>query len=151
MLAIIVHNIYSNVRLNEFIDVTLAFPEVDVIVVSKASSVAAQSGVPEAEKKAFLRNRRFLYLPDLNDSVEILNLSKLYLLVPTKLAIMSVDFKAFKEEVLKNRIGIAISGSDSSFTAKEMELGVPVDIGIDEFLPPSAYAAIFLYNLFKRI
>jgi len=73
MLAIIVHNIYSNVRLNEFIDVTLAFPEVDVIVVSKASSVAAQSGVPEAEKKAFLRNRRFLYLPDLNDSVEILN------------------------------------------------------------------------------
>lgn len=64
---------------------------------------------------------------------------------------MSVDFKAFKEEILKNRIGIAISGSDSSFTAKEMELGVPVDIGIDELLPPSAYAAIFLYNLFKRI
>jgi len=147
MFVFILHDIYSNVKLGEFIDVVLAFRLVDLVVISKASSAAAQTGVPEAEKKAFMKNQRILYLPDLSDIKELLGLSKLYLIVPNKLSEEKLDFDRLREEINKERIGVAISGGDSSFTARELQLGIPVNIGVNDILPPSAYAGIILYNL----
>ena len=149
MFAIIIHNIYSNVKLSEVLEVVLAFPEVDILVISKASSAAAQSGVPEAEKKAYIKGRKVLYLPDLSDVQEVLNLDKLYLIVPDKLSSKKLDFKELTKEIKKSRIGIAISAGDTTFSSRELELGIPVNINLDEILPPAAYVGIILYNLFK--
>ncbi len=150
MFVFIVHNIYSNVKLNEVIDVYLSFPIVDLLVISKASSAAAQTGVPEAEKRAYLRGRRILYLPDLTDVREVLKLDKLYLIVPYKIPSTPLDFERLAEEIKSIRIGIAIPAGDSTFTARELELGEPVNIGVDEILPPAAYAGIILYSVTSR-
>jgi len=149
MLAIIIHDIYSSVKLNEVMDIILAYPEVDIFIVSKATSSAAQTGVPEVEKKAFLRGKRVLYIPDLKDAIELLNLDKLYLIVPEKLSKNRINFDSLKTEIKSKRIGIAISAGDASFTSRELDLGEPVGLGLDSLFPPAAYAAIILYNLFS--
>jgi len=149
MLAIIIHDVYSSVKLNEVMDIILAYPEVDIFIVSKATSSAAQTGVPEIEKKAFLKGKRVLYIPDLKDATELLNLDKLYLIVPEKLSKNRINFNDLKTEIRSKRIGIAISAGDTSFTSRELDLGEPVGLGLDSLLPPAAYTAIILYNLFS--
>ncbi len=150
MLAIVLHNIYSSVKLVEAVDVFLEFPEVDIFVVSKAVSSAAQSGVPEAEKKAYLRGKKVLYVPDLKDVIEILNLSKLYLIVPRRLANDMFNPMEIKNEIDKNRIGIAFTGGDTAFTSNELSLGIPVTLGFKNILPPSSLIALVLYQLFPK-
>ena len=150
MLAIIVHNVYSSVKLIEAVDIFLEFPEADIFVVSKATSSAAQTGVPEAEKKAYIRGRRVLYIPDLKDAIDILGLEKLYLIVPERLG--KEYFKADKvmEEARNSKIGIAFSGGDTAFTSSELSLGYPVTLGFKDILPPAPLMAIVLYSLYPK-
>lgn len=151
MLGISIHNIYSSVKLSEFGDVAFIFPEVDLLIISKASSSAAQTGVPEVEKKAFLKNRRVLHVPDLKDINQLLKPDLHLLIVPRRLSNRFINYKEIKEELKAGKtIIISISGGDTTFTLKELENGVPVNIGVDEIIPPSAVAAVILFNLFSR-
>ncbi len=150
MLAIIIHNIYSSVKLMEAVDVYLEFPEVDILVVSKATSSAAQSGVPEAEKKAYIRGRRILYIPDLKDVLELLKLDRLYLVVPNRLSKNFIDFDRVREEISKYRVGIAFSGGDTTFSKNELGLGDVVTLGFRDILPPVSLISIVLYSLFPK-
>ena len=150
MLAVIVHNIYSSVKLMEAVDIYLEFPEVDILVVSKAVSSAAQSGVPEAEKKAYLRGRKVLYVPDLKDAVEVLSLDKLYLVVPKRLSDEFFDPSKIRKELDGGRVGIAVSGGDTTFSSHELELGSKITLGFKDILPPSPLLSIILYQLFPK-
>ena len=150
MLGISIHNIYSSVKLSEFGDVIFIFPEVDLLIISKASSSAAQSGVPEVEKKAFLKDRRVLYVPDLKDINQLLKPDLHYLIVPKRLSEQHINYKEIREWLKSGKtIIISISGGDTTFTLKELENGTPVNIGVDEIIPPSAVAAVILFNLFQ--
>ena len=151
MLVVVVHNIYSSVKLSEVFDVVLSFPEVDLFVVSKASSSAAQSGVPETEKKAFMRGRRVLFVPDINDVNELLRPDLHLMVVPKRLAkekLVVNDIRRMLDE--GKTIVVSIAGGDSTFTLKELEAGKPVHIGFDDILPPSATLGVILYSLFPR-
>ncbi len=151
MLVVVVHNIYSSVKLSEVCDVVISFPEVDLFVVSKASSSAAQSGVPETEKKAFLKSRRVLYVPDINDVNELFKPDIHYMIVPRRLGKNRLVFEDVKRLLDEGKtVVISISGGDSTFTLKELETGTPVHIGFNEIIPPSATIGIILYNLFPR-
>jgi len=150
MLALIIHNVYSSVKLVEAVDVYLEFPEVDILVVSKAVSSAAQSGVPEAEKKAYLRGRKVLYVPDLKDAVEVLGLEKLYLVVPKRLSKSVFDPEAIRREAKDERIGLVFTGGDMAFTSSELSLGEPITLGFKDLLPPSSLIAVSLYLLYPK-
>lgn len=151
MLAVVIHNVYSSVKLIEAVDVYLEFPEVDILVVSKAVSSAAQSGVPEAEKKAYLRGRRVLYVPNLEDVVEVLSLDKLYMIVPKRLGKSIFDPEVVKKELENGCVGLVFTGGDMSFTSAELSLGTPVSLGFNELLPASSLMAISLYLLYPKI
>jgi len=151
MLVVVVHNIYSSVKLSEVFDVILSFPEVDLFVVSKASSSAAQSGVPETEKKAFMKGRRVLFIPDINDVNELLRPDLHLMIVPKRLAKEKLSIKDIRKMLDGGKtIAISIAGGDSTFTLKELENGKPVHIGFDDILPPAATMGIILYSLFPR-
>ncbi len=148
-MAVIVHDIYSGVKLMEVGSVVFQFPQVTLLVISKASSSAAQSGVPDIEKRAFLLNRRVLFVPDLKDAIDILNPDRHYMVTPKKLSKGPINFSKIREELDKGlKVVISVSGGDSSFTLKELEYGEPVDLGFEDLLPPSASIAIILYKLF---
>ncbi|HIQ13085.1 MAG TPA: hypothetical protein EYH44_01685 [Thermoprotei archaeon] len=151
MLAVVIHNIYSSVKLVEAVDVYLEFPEVDILVISKAVSSAAQSGVPEAEKKAYLRGRRVLYVPNLEDVVEVLNLDRLYMIVPKRLGKSIFDPEVIRKELVDRRIGLVFTGGDMSFTSAELSLGIPTSLGFNELLPASSLMAISLFLLYPKI
>lgn len=147
----VVHNVYSSVKLSEVTDLVFAFPEVDLFVISKASSSAAHSGVPDAEKKAFMKGKRVLYIPDLSDINELFSPDFHFMVVPKKLSRGHLDFDEVRKFLkLDKEVVISVSGGDSTFTLRELEAGTPVDIGFDDILPPSACLAIILYNLFPK-
>ena len=150
MLALIIHNVYSSVKLVEAVDVFLEYPEVDILVVSKAVSSAAQSGVPEAEKKAYLRGRKVLYVPDLKDAVEVLGLDKLYLIVPKRLGKTVFNPEVIRKEIEDGRVGLVFTGGDMAFTSTELSLGEPVTLGFKDLLPPSSLIAVSLYLLYPK-
>ncbi len=152
MLAICVHNIYSSVKLGDVFTVVSGFPGVDLFIISKASSSAAQQGVPDVEKKAFVRGLRVLYVPDLRDVNEVLKPDIHLLVVPSRLADEPIDIPDLRRRLGEGqRVVVSVSGSEASFSAKEMELGRPVHIGLEEILPPAASIAIILSRLFESI
>ena len=147
--AICVHNIYSSVKLSDAFTVVNNFPGVDLFIISKASSSAAQQGVPEVEKKAFIKGMKVLYIPDLRDVNEILNPDIHYLIVPSRLSKETLNYKDILDRIGRGeKVVISVSGSEATFSAKEMELGTPVHIGIEGTLPPAASIAIILSHIF---
>ncbi len=150
MLVVVLHDVYSSVKLSEAVDVILEFGEVDLFVVSKAVSAAAQSGVPEAEKRIFQRGRRMLFVPDLKDLFEILPISRRYFFVPSRLSADRFDPARVSEELGKGSVALVFSGGEASFSKKELELGTPVTLGFGSVMPPAVEMGIALYSLFPR-
>jgi SpoU rRNA methylase family enzyme len=148
LLITLIHNSYSSVKLVDAARVCLLFDS-DLIVISKATSSAAQTGVPEVEKLAFKRGGKVLYVPDLIDAIELLGPDKFYMVVPKRLGKEKLDFNLLKEELSSDlKVMIGVSGGHTSFSLKELENGYPVYIDdIDENLSPSAVFAIILYSL----
>ncbi len=152
VLALCVHNIYSSVKLGDVFSVVSSFPQVDLFIISKASSSAAQQGVPEVEKRAFLRGMRVLYVPDLRDVIDVFNPDMHLMIVPMRVAEDQIDLNSVREALEEGkRVLVSIGGSESTFTAKELEYGTPVHIGLENILPPAATAAIILSNLFLKL
>ena len=152
MFAVAVHNIYSSVKLQEVSEVILAFPEVDIFIMSRAYSTAAQSGVPDVEKKLFTSGRKVLYLPDIGDINEVLSPDYHYMIVPTRMSEKKIDVEYIRRIIRGDgRVVISVSGGDTPFTLKELEYGEPVNIGIDRHIPPAASIAIILAKIFNRL
>jgi SpoU rRNA methylase family enzyme len=121
----------------------------DLVVVSKETSSAAQSGVPEIEKMAFKEGRRVLYVPDIADAVELLSPDVNYMFVPKRLSETPIDYGEVARLLDEGKkVMLSFSGGTVAFALKELEFGKPVYIeGIDEVFPPSALVAITLYSL----
>ncbi len=150
MLVVVLHDVYSTVKLSEVIDLILEFNEVDLFVVSKAVSSAAQSGVPEAEKRIFQRGRRMLFIPDLKDLKELLPVEEMFLFVPKGLADERFDPEKVRSLLNSKAVALAFSGGESSFSKRELSLGTPVTLGFRDIVPPASEMAIVLYSLFPR-
>ncbi|TFH11371.1 MAG: hypothetical protein E4H14_00855 [Candidatus Thorarchaeota archaeon] len=144
---VVLHNVQSASKTIETAQVVygLGFPN---FVVSKAEGSSAQSGVPDANRLAIRMERNFMVLPDLKDVIEVLNFDYSLLVTSPKLVKELLDFDQLSQRIHSGeKIAIILSGSNSSFSRKEMDLGeckspeAEVDIG------PSGSAAIILYSL----
>ncbi|OLS24158.1 MAG: hypothetical protein ThorAB25_23670 [Candidatus Thorarchaeota archaeon AB_25] len=144
---VVLHNVHSASKTVETAQVVygLGFSN---FVVSKAEGSAAQAGVPDANRLAMKMKQNFMVLPDLKDVLEVLNIERPLLITSPVLTKERLDLnQLFERTKSEERIAIILSGSNSSFSRKEMDLGecrsleARVDIG------PAGTAAIILYAL----
>ena len=119
-------------------------------IVSKAEGSAAQTGVPEANRFALRMRKTFMVMPDLPDVVELLDVENPILVASPKLTKDKVDFDQLKHRVeTEKRSVIVVSGSNSSFSRKEMDLGECVSLNADVDIGPAGTISIILYKLLE--
>lgn len=117
-------------------------------IISKAEGSAAQTGVPDANRFALKMGRTFMVLPDLPDVIELLGVKTPFLIVSPKLTKDKVDFTELKQQCKSgDRLVIVISGSNSSFSRKEMDLGRCISLNSEIDIGPAGTAAVILYGL----
>lgn len=147
---VILHNVHSASKTIETAQVVygLGFPN---FVVSKAEGSSAQSGVPDANRLAIRMNKNFMVLPDLRDVIEVLNIEYSLFVTSPKLVKERVDSQQLSELIGSGkRIAIVVSGSNSSFSRKEMDLGECRSLEAHVDIGPSGSAAIILYSLLPK-
>ncbi len=144
---VILHNVHSASKTVETAQVVygLGFSN---FVVSKAEGSAAQAGVPDANRLAMRMKRNFIVLPDLKDVLEVLNIDHPLLITSPMLTKNRLDLNQLFERVQSGeRYAIILSGSSSSFSRKEMDLGECLSLNAQVDIGPSGTAAILLYWL----
>lgn len=144
---VVLHNVHSASKTIETAQVVygLGFPN---FVVSKAEGSSAQSGVPDANRLAIRMKNNFMVLPDLKDVLEVLKIDYSLLVTSPKLVKEHVDLNQLSERCQSgDRIAIILSGSNSSFSRKEMDLGECRSLEAHVDIGPAGSAAIIIYSL----
>ncbi|MHA1965156.1 MAG: RecB-family nuclease [Candidatus Thorarchaeota archaeon] len=147
---VVLHNVHSASKTVETAQVVygLGFSN---FVVSKAEGSAAQAGVPDANRLAMRMKQNFMVLPDIKDVLEVLNIEKPLLITSPVLTKERLDLDQLAERVKSGeRIAIMLSGSNSSFSRKEMDLGESRSLNARVDIGPSGSAAIILYALLMK-
>ena len=147
---VVLHNVHSASKTVETAQVVygLGFSN---FVVSKAEGSAAQAGVPDANRLAMRMKQNFMVLPDIKDVLEVLNIEKPLLITSPVLTKERLDFSQLTERAGSGeRIAILLSGSNSSFSRKEMDLGECRSLDARVDIGPAGTAAIILYALITR-
>jgi SpoU rRNA methylase family enzyme len=144
---VVLHNVHSVSRVVETAQVVygLQFPN---YVISRAEGSAAQTGVPDANRLAIKMKCNFMVLPDLTDVFELLEVERPLLITSPVLTKERVDFTGLKSRVESGeRVVIALSGGNSSFSRKEMDLGECRSLDARVDIGPAGTAAILLNSL----
>ena len=147
---VILHNVHSASKTIETAQVVygLGFSN---FIVSKAEGSAAQAGVPDANRLAMKMKKNFMVLPDIKDVLELLAMENPLLITSPVLTKERLDLKQLSERTKSGeRIAIFLSGSSSSFSRKEMDLGECRSLDAQVDIGPSGTAAIILYALVKQ-
>ena len=147
---VVLHNVHSASKTIETAQVVygLGFPN---FVVSKAEGSSAQSGVPDANRLAIRMKQNFMVLPDLRDVLEVLKIEYSLFVTSPKLVKEHVDLDQLAEQTRSGkRIAIVVSGSNSSFSRKEMDLGECRSLEAQVDIGPSGSASIILYSLLTK-
>jgi SpoU rRNA methylase family enzyme len=147
---VVLHNVHSASKTVETAQVVygLGFSN---FVVSKAEGSAAQAGVPDANRLAMRMKQNFMVLPDIKDVLEVLNIERPLLVTSPVLTKERLDLDQLAERVKAGeRIAIMLSGSNSSFSRKEMDLGECRSLDARVDIGPSGSAAIILYALLMK-
>ena len=76
---LIFHNFASQIKLEEMARTALAYGA-DLVVVSKATGMAAQAGIPTVSRLVFEKGGRLLVTHSLEEAIELLNPKKVYLI-----------------------------------------------------------------------
>ena len=144
---VILHNVHSASKTVETAQVVygLGFSN---FVVSKAEGSAAQAGVPDANRLAMRMKQNFMVLPDIKDVLEVLNIKQPLLITSPVLTKERLDLDQLAEQAKTGeRIAIVLSGSNSSFSRKEMDLGESCSLDARVDIGPAGSAAIILYSI----
>ena len=144
---VVLHNVHSASKTIETAQVVygLGFSN---FVVSKAEGSAAQAGVPDANRLAMKMKSNFMVLPDLKDVFEVLKIEHPLMITSPVLVKERLDFGELSKQVKSGeRVAIILSGSNNSFSRKEMDLGTCRSLEARVDIGPSGTAAIVLYSL----
>lgn len=144
---VVLHNVHSVSKVIETAQVVygLGFPN---FVVSKAEGSAAQTGVPEANRLAMKMKGSFAVLPDLRDVLEMLDVEKPIIITSPVLVKQRVDISGLAKRIKDGgRMVIALSGSTSSFSRKEMDLGDCFSLNAKVDIGPAGSAAVVLHGI----
>jgi SpoU rRNA methylase family enzyme len=144
---VVLHNVHAVSKVMETAQVVygLGFPN---FVVSKAEGSAAQTGVPESNRLAMKMKGSFAVLPDLRDVLEMLDVEKPIMITSPVLVKERVNTGEIANRIKDGeRIVIVLSGSNSSFSRKEMDMGECVSLEARVDIGPAGSAAIVLHGI----
>ena len=146
-LYVVLHNVHSVSKVVETAQVVygLGFSN---FIVSKAEGSAAQTGVPDANRFAVKMKSSFMVMPDLRDVLEVLGVENPLIIASPVLTKERVNFDTLAKRMKSGeRIVIALSGSNSSFSRKEMDLGQCVSLEARVDIGPAGTAAVILHRI----
>ncbi|MEM2214488.1 MAG: RecB-family nuclease [Candidatus Nezhaarchaeales archaeon] len=145
----VLHNVFSVEIVKQFAKICygLGFK---TLVISKPSGAAAQAGLPEAQKLALKKGRALVVLSGIEDVIEVFKPLLVIFITPKKYAKTRFDAEHIISELEKGPITIIFGGSEPGISAKEMELGVPMHIDVEDDLGPLGFASITL-NIISNI
>jgi len=146
--VICIHNVASPQRLIDLAKVVFSLGDMNVLVTSRVTGMAAQTGVPEVMRYAYKLRKSFLVFPSLQDAIDLLKPDEVLLLVPEGFP----EAESLISKVTQDkRLLLVISGSEDGFTRADLGLGDAVYLpGVKEFLPSAALVAIALWVLKVR-
>ncbi len=120
-------------------------------IVSRAEGSAAQTGVPDANRMAIKMKRTFMVLPDLQDVIELLEVERPLLVVSPVLTRERLDLADLSKTVNSDKKTVVVlSGSNSSFSRKEMDLGECKSLDAQIDIGPAGTASVILYALLNN-
>lgn len=144
---VVLHNVHAVSKVIETAQVVygLGFPH---FMVSKAEGSAAQTGVPEANRLAMKMKASFAVLPNLSDVLEMLDVERPILITSPVLVKDRIDIDGVAKRIKDGeRIVIALSGSNSSFSRKEMDMGECFSLEARVDIGPAGSGAILLHGV----
>lgn len=146
----VIHNVFSVEIVKQFAKICygLGFK---TVVVSKPSGAAAQAGVPEAQKLALKKGKALVVLSELEDVLEIFKPSLLIFVTPKKYAKEPFDTERVLSEAQKGAVAVVFGGSEPGVSARELELGVPMHVDVEDDLGPLGFAAIVLHAIARSL
>ncbi len=150
--VVCIHNVTSPQRLIDAAKVVFGLGNANVIVASRVTGMAAQTGIPEVMRYAYKLKKSFLVFPALQDVIDLLKPDEVLLLVPEGFPeAENLESKVTQSRIQNKRVLLVISGSDDGFTRADLGLGNTVYLpGVKEFLPLVALVAISLWVLEAR-
>ena len=144
---VVLHNVHSISKVVETAQVVYGFGFSNFIV-SKAEGSAAQTGVPDANRLAVKMKSSFMVMPDLRDVLEVLGVETPLMVTSPVLTKERVNFDTLAKRVKSGeRIVIALSGSNSSFSRKEMDMGECVSLEARVDIWPAGTTAVILHRI----
>ncbi len=147
---IVLHNVHavSKVLETALVVYGLGFQN---FVVSRAEGSAAQTGVPDANRMAIKMKRTFMVLPGLQDVIELLGVDRPLLVVSPVLTRERLDLVELAKSISPDKkTVIVLSGSNSSFSRKEMDLGECKSLDAQIDIGSAGTASVILYSLLNN-
>ncbi len=119
----VLHNVSSAQRVREFAQLTLGM-NCPCCVISQAKGAAATTGVPAAVKMLTREGKTsLLYLENLKDASEILQPSKIILLISKKFAKTKFEPQLVIEEAKTGKVLLVVGGTSPGLTRRELDMG----------------------------
>lgn len=146
-LIVQLHNFSSVTLAKDFISTALSLGVKD-IVFSHASGSAATSGVPLAHKLAYSKNANFLYLQDINDSIELLKPDEIYLFIKRPYSKEIFKPADIAQKYLEGKkILVVFGGSEPGLSKRDLDFGKPIYFDEINDLPCLSELTLALYLL----
>lgn len=121
-------------------------------IVTKAEGSAAQTGVPEANRIAMKMNGSFMVLPDLRDVLELLDVETPMMIASPVLAKERIEINDLTKRIESGeRLVIVLSGSTSSFSRKEMDMGDCYSLEARVDIGPAGTASVILHGIMQAL
>ncbi len=150
-LFVVLHNTHAVSKVVETAQVVYGLGFSNYIV-TKAEGSAAQTGVPEANRIAMKLNGSFMILPDLRDALELLDVESPVMIASPVLTKDRIDISSLAERVKSGeRLIIVLSGSTSSFSRKEMDLGHCFSLEAQVDIGPAGTASVILHGIAQAL
>ena len=127
MIYIIVHNVSSVQRLTDIARFILTYTmkqEVPLLVLSRVSGSAAQTGLAEVSKLAYKLGRPILITEGLEDALQIIKPEKSFIVLSQGERVDNV-LKEFEEN---RKVALILPGSEAAFSKYEISLATPIKI-----------------------
>ena len=148
---VILHNTHAVSKVVETAQVVYGLGFTNYIV-TKAEGSAAQTGVPEANRIAMKMNGSFMILPDLKDALELLDIERPMMIASPVLVKDRIDISSIAGHIKSGeRLVIVLSGSTSSFSRKEMDMGKCFSLEARVDIGPAGTASIILHSIAQEL
>jgi len=144
-IIVALHNVHSVQRVIEMAKICYGLG-ISTLVISKAVGTAAQTGVPEAQKIAMRMGKKLIFVPDIQDVIDLLKPDEILLFAPKPYGREPFNPKEVAEKALMGQLMLLVFGGlEPGLSSRELSLGRAVYVETQSPIGSIGTAAIALY------